>query len=192
MEAETRGYTAPSQFHLVDQTNQIKELHTIIRDATICRGDFIFHSNRLIRLLVEEGLNRLPVKESSVITPTGQSYEGVEFLGKLCGVSIMRAGEAMEPGLRECCRSIRIGKILIQKDEATKQRKLYYAKFPPDIHQRHVLLMDPVLATGGTLCEAIEVLLDYGVKEENILFLTLIAAPEGINKICSRVSLVEV
>eukprot|EP00128_Syssomonas_multiformis_P007067 Colp12_sorted_trinity150504_noHs@9617 len=92
----------------------------------------------------------------------------------------------MEPGLRECCRSIRIGKILIQKDEATKQRKLYYAKFPPDIHQRHVLLMDPVLATGGTLCEAIEVLLDYGVKEENILFLTLIAAPEGINKICSR------
>ncbi|XP_061301768.1 uracil phosphoribosyltransferase homolog isoform X2 [Pezoporus flaviventris] len=57
----------------------------------------------------------------------------------------MRSGEAMEQGLRDCCRSIRIGKILIQSDEETQRAKVYYAKFPPDIYRRKVLLMYPIL-----------------------------------------------
>lgn len=55
-------------------------------------------------------------------------------------------GEAMEQGLRDCCRSIRIGKILIQSDEETQRAKVYYAKFPPDIYRRKVLLMYPILS----------------------------------------------
>lgn len=50
--------------------------------------------------------------EQTVMTPTGLPYTGVAFQGRICGVSILRAGEAMESGLRECCRSVRIGKIL--------------------------------------------------------------------------------
>jgi uracil phosphoribosyltransferase len=50
------------------------------------------------------GLNYLPVREKTVITPTGADFEGRAFEGKICGVSIMRAGEAMEQGLRDCCR----------------------------------------------------------------------------------------
>lgn len=53
----------------------------------------------------------------------------------------------MEQGLRDCCRSIRIGKILIQSDEETQKAKVYYAKFPPDISRRKVLLMYPILST---------------------------------------------
>lgn len=68
-------------------------------------------SDRIIRLLVEEGLNHLPVKPQTITTPLGIEYEGVTFEGKICGVSIMRAGEAMEAGLRDCCRSVRIGKV---------------------------------------------------------------------------------
>ncbi|XP_027561296.1 uracil phosphoribosyltransferase homolog [Neopelma chrysocephalum] len=52
----------------------------------------------------------------------------------------------MEQGLRDCCRSIRIGKILIQSDEETQRAKVYYAKFPPDIYRRKVLLMYPILS----------------------------------------------
>ncbi|CAG8440443.1 10949_t:CDS:2 [Acaulospora colombiana] len=111
----------------------------------------------------------------------------------------MRAGEAMEQGLRECCRSVRIGKILIQRDEETAQPKLYYAKLPPDIEDRYVLLLDPMLAlsidspvvtkaTGGSAIKAIEVLLANGVPEDKILFLNLIAAPEGINAVTSKFS----
>lgn len=59
---------------------------------------------------------------------------------------LLLGGEAMEQGLRDCCRSIRIGKILIQSDEETQRAKVYYAKFPPDIYRRKVLLMYPILS----------------------------------------------
>lgn len=123
----------------------------MIRDESTLRADFIFYSNRIIRLLVEEGLNHLPVIQNTVTTPVGQDYFGVKFRGKICGVSIMRAGEAMEQGLRDCCRSVRIGKILIQRDEETSIPKLFYDKLPEDIASRWVLLLDPMFATGQFL-----------------------------------------
>lgn len=122
----------------------------MIRNKETERADFIFYSNRIIRLLVEEGLNHLPVIEHRVTTPVGRIYNGLMFQGKICGVSIMRAGEAMEQGLRDCCRSVRIGKILIQRDEETSQPKLFYDKLPEDIADRWVLLLDPMFATGKT------------------------------------------
>jgi uracil phosphoribosyltransferase len=121
----------------------------MIRDKNTDRADFIFYSNRIIRLLVEEGLNHLPVVAHTVTTPVGRTYAGVMFQGKICGVSIMRAGEAMEQGLRDCCRSVRIGKILIQRDEETSLPKLFYDKLPEDIAERWVLLLDPMFATGN-------------------------------------------
>jgi uracil phosphoribosyltransferase len=86
----------------------------------------------------------------------------------------------MEKALRECCRSVRIGKILIQRDERTAQPSLYYSKLPPDVSQRTCLLLDPMLATGGTAIKAVEVLREMGVPEHAIIFINLIAAPEGI------------
>ncbi|OWZ43825.1 uracil phosphoribosyltransferase [Cryptococcus neoformans Tu401-1] len=176
----------PGNAFVLPPTSQLQSLLTIIRDETTQRGDFVFTSDRIIRLLVEEGLNHLPVLPKKVVTPVGREFEGVAFQGRICGVSIMRAGEAMEAGLRDCCRSVRIGKILIQRDEETALPKLFYAKLPDDIAQRYILLLDPMLATGGSCIKAIEVLLDHGVQEEKILFLNLIASPEGINKVCTR------
>ncbi|KAH8914279.1 hypothetical protein BT69DRAFT_1183100, partial [Atractiella rhizophila] len=77
-------------------------LLTIIRDKDTPRGDFIFYSDRIIRLLVEEGLNHLPFKDPLKRRRPGKEYKGVSFEGRICGVSIMRAGESMEAGLREC------------------------------------------------------------------------------------------
>jgi len=165
--------------HILPQTPQLIALLTMIRDKNTGRADFIFYSNRIIRLLVEEGLNHLPVIEHTISTPVGRSYSGVKFEGKICGVSIMRAGEAMEQGLRDCCRSVRIGKILIQRDEETSRPKLFYDKLPEDIADRWVLLLDPMLATGGSALMAVDVLISRGVPEERILFLNLIASPEG-------------
>ncbi|EGX92572.1 uracil phosphoribosyltransferase [Cordyceps militaris CM01] len=150
------------------------------------RADFIFYSNRIIRLLVEEGLNHLPVIEHDITTPVGRVYNGLMFQGKICGVSIMRAGEAMEQGLRDCCRSVRIGKILIQRDEDTAQPKLFYDKLPEDIADRWVMLLDPMFATGGSAIMAVQVLKAKGVPEDRILFLNLIASPEGINNFVEK------
>ncbi|KAF8632416.1 hypothetical protein AX17_004857 [Amanita inopinata Kibby_2008] len=175
----------PSVFTL-PQTAQLEALYTIIRDKETSRGDFLFYSDRIIRLLVEEGLNHLPVVKRTVETPTGAIYDGVGFKGKICGVSILRAGEAMEAGLREVCRSVRIGKILIQRDEETAKPKLFYSKFPHDIADRYVLLLDPMLATGGSAMKAIEVLMEHNVPEERIIFINLIASPEGLKTFCAK------
>ncbi|KAJ3219280.1 Uracil phosphoribosyltransferase, synthesizes UMP from uracil [Dinochytrium kinnereticum] len=163
-----------SQVVVLKPTSQLRGLLSVIRSKETKRGDFVFFSDRIIRLLVEEALNHLPVQNKNVITPTGSNYDGVTFEGKICGVSIMRAGEAMEQGLRDCCRSVRIGKILIQRNEETALPHLYYSKLPPDIKNRYVLLLDPMLATGGSAKKAVEVLLETGVPEERIF------CPEGI------------
>ncbi|KAM4818440.1 uracil phosphoribosyltransferase homolog [Thomomys bottae] len=172
-----------TQLKLLPMNDQIRELQTIIRDKTASRGDFMFSADRLIRLVVEEGLNQLPYKECMVTTPTGYKYEGVKFEKGNCGVSIMRSGEAMEQGLRDCCRSIRIGKILIQSDEETQRAKVYYAKFPPDIYRRKVLLMYPILSTGNTVIEAVKVLIEHGVQPSVIILLSLFSTPHGAKSI---------
>ncbi|XP_036161572.1 uracil phosphoribosyltransferase homolog isoform X1 [Myotis myotis] len=172
-----------AQLKLLPMNEQIRELQTIIRDKTASRGDFMFSADRLIRLVVEEGLNQLPYKECTVTTPTGYKYEGVKFEKGNCGVSIMRSGEAMEQGLRDCCRSIRIGKILIQSDEETQRAKVYYAKFPPDIYRRKVLLMYPILSTGNTVIEAVKVLIEHGVQPSVIILLSLFSTPHGAKSI---------
>ncbi|KAK4621286.1 Uracil phosphoribosyltransferase 1 [Fulvia fulva] len=180
--------TAPKidNLHILPQTPQLIALLTMIRDKGTGRADFIFHSNRISRLLVEEALNHLPVQTKTITTPVGRTYAGVEFEGKICGVSIMRAGEAMEQALRECCRSVRIGKILIQRDEETSKPRLFYDKLPSDIKDRWVLLLDPMLATGGSALMAVDVLRSKGVPEDRILFLNLIASPEGVQNFAER------
>eukprot|EP00922_Rhytidocystis_sp_ex-Travisia-forbesii_P049618 GHVS01073837.1.p1 GENE.GHVS01073837.1~~GHVS01073837.1.p1 ORF type:complete len:198 (-),score=22.56 GHVS01073837.1:52-645(-) len=156
---------------------------TIIRDKNTQKEEFVFYADRVIRLIIEESLNELPFESRAVVTPMGVEYAGVGFSHKICGVSIVRAGESMECGLRAVCRGCRIGKILIQRDEETAEPVLYYKKLPPDINERSVLLLDPLLATGGSVCRAIRVLTQEGVREEAIVFVNLVAAPEGINRL---------
>lgn len=168
------------QLKIIKINDQVRELQTILRDKDTERGDFVFYADRLIRLVVEEGLNQLPYESCSVRTPTGAMYEGLGFQRGNCGVSIMRSGEAMEKGLRDCCRSIRIGKILIKVNEETKTPMVYYAKFPPGMEQRRVLLMYPLLNSGATVITAIRVLLEHGVKEDKILLLNVFATPKGV------------
>ncbi|KIM27221.1 hypothetical protein M408DRAFT_330136 [Serendipita vermifera MAFF 305830] len=184
--SQTAPATLPPNVITLRQTAQLEALYTIIRDKKTGRGDFIFYSDRIIRLLVEEGLNHLPIVPKTVMTPTGVEYAGVGFEGRICGVSILRAGEAMEAGLREVCRSVRIGKILIQRDEQTALPKLFFSKLPEDIATRYVLLLDPMLATGGSAMKAVEVLREAGVPEDRIIFINLISCPEGLKTFCGK------
>lgn len=95
----------------------------------------------MIRLVIEESLNQLPFTDCKVVTPTGAIYEGLKYRSGNCGVSIVRSGEAMEQGLRDCCRSIRIGKILVESDADTHEAKVVYARFPEDIANRMVYIV---------------------------------------------------
>ncbi|WKA04322.1 hypothetical protein VitviT2T_022371 [Vitis vinifera] len=170
---------------IIRLTFQIRGMHTLIRDVKTTKHDFVFYADRLIRLVVEHGLGHLPFTEKQITTPTGSVYSGVVFCRRLCGVSIIRSGESMENALRACCKGIKIGKILIH-GEGNDGRQLIYENLPDDIASRHVLLLDPVLASGNSAVKAISLLLSKGVAESNIIFLNLIAAPEGIHAVCKK------
>jgi len=156
---------------------------TIIRNRTTRRNDFIFYADRLTRLLVEESLNLLPTSDKTVTTPLSLPYKGVSFDGRICAVSVMRAGESMEKPVREVCKKIRLGKILIQMDEETALPKVFYSKLPKDIAKRWVFLLDPMLATGGSAREAIRILKDAGAREDRIIFVNLLCCPQGLKSV---------
>ncbi|CAG7896366.1 unnamed protein product [Brassica rapa] len=173
--------------YVIQSTFQIRGMHTLIRDSKTTKHDFIFYSDRLIRLVVEHGLGHLPFTEKQVTDFFfGSVYSGVDFCKRLCGVSVIRSGESMENALRACCKGIKLGKILIHREGDNGQQQLRYEKLPSDISERHVLLLDPILGTGNSAVQAIRLLISKGVPESNIIFLNLISAPQGVNVVCKR------
>jgi uridine kinase len=178
------GQPLPDSLYLLPDTPQIKGLHTFVRNKNIHRDEFIFYSKRLIRLVIEYALSLLPFREITVETPQGVLYNGkTSATNKICGVSILRAGETMEQAVRDVCKDIRIGKILIQTNEQTGEPELYYLRLPKDIKDYRVILMDATVATGAAAMMAIRVLLDHDVVEDNIMLVSLLMAESGVHSI---------
>ncbi|XP_075676128.1 uracil phosphoribosyltransferase krishah [Dermatophagoides pteronyssinus] len=178
--------TTVPNVRVLKSNDHIVSLQTFIRNKNTPRDEFIFNADRLIRIVIEEGLNHLPYTTRSIETPTGDHYDGVQFLKMNCGVSIVRSGEAMEKALRDCCRAIRIGKILIQSDDETHQASVLYSKFPADLPLRKVLLLYPIMGTGNTVIKAVKTLIKHGAKQSNIILVNLFTTPEAIRSICTR------
>ncbi|XUL90063.1 uracil phosphoribosyltransferase [Streptomyces galilaeus] len=178
--------TTGHNVHLLPQTDQLRAIHTIIRDRDCPREDFVFYSRRVIRLLLEAGLDLLPFTKKDVTTPVGTAFHGLEFATKICAVPVIRAGEAMEGELRYVHPGIRIGKILIQRDKQTKLPHLYYQHLPADIAERHVLLLEPMLATAGSAIAAVDVLRDAGVPENHIIMINFLSSPEGLRRVATE------
>jgi len=180
--AKVNGKEYP-QLMTLEMTSQLRTLMTIIRDRKTKRNDFIFYADRINRLLIEAGLNCLPTREKTVTTRTGSTYKGSEFVGKICAVPIIRAGLSMQNSMREVAKKIRIAHILIQRDEETARPIFFKDWLPDDIQTRFVFILDPMLATGGSAIETIRSLKLKGVAEEKIIFINLVAAPEGITAV---------
>lgn len=165
-----------------------KLLFTKMRDASTSSEDFVKYSKRSMRLLAEDALAEFPATDVSISTPCGPCDGCVgPDPTMICAVSIIRSGDALLEVVRDVEPSIRVGKILIQRDEShpDKIAKLFYSKLPPTIgtpSMPYVLLCDPMLATGGSALTAIEVLVgdQYKVDPAKIIFANMICAPEGL------------
>ncbi|KAK3602594.1 hypothetical protein CHS0354_034318 [Potamilus streckersoni] len=176
--------SVPHTLHVLEQTPQVHGLHTFIRNKDTPRDEFIFYSKRLMRLLFEYAISMLPHKKVVVETSQGVSYEGKRLdAKKICGVSILRAGETMEQALCKVCKNISLGKILVQTNLDTMEPELHYLRLPKDIKESHVMLMDATVATGAAAMMAIRVLLDHDVPEENITLLSLLMADTGVHSV---------
>jgi len=118
-----------------------------------------------------------------VITPTNSKYDG-EIIddNNIVVVSIIRAGDSMLDTFLNIVPNATIGKILIQRDEATAKPVLFYSKLP-ELSGRKVIIVDPMLASGGSAKCAIDILLEKGVDINNLYFFCVLAAPEGTKMI---------
>jgi len=135
------------------------------------------------RILAEEAIAELPTTHSAIQTPCSP-FEGTHIdTDNLCAVSIIRSGDALLESVRECLPSVAVGKILIQRNEESKEKEavFYYSKMPPGVENMNVLLCDPMLATGGSAKAAIDCLVEkYHVRKERIFFVNMITCPEGL------------
>ncbi|KTF72275.1 hypothetical protein cypCar_00041903 [Cyprinus carpio] len=164
--------------------SQLEEREISVRNKDTSRDEFIFYSKRLMRLLIEHALSFLPSKACFIQTPQGQEYEGRRFRGKgITGVSVLRAGETMEPALRAVCKDVRIGKILIQTNLDSGEPELHYLRLPRDISEDHVILMDSTVSTGAAAMMAVRVLLDHDVQEDKVFLVSLLMAELGVHTV---------
>ncbi|NXE30368.1 UCKL1 protein, partial [Ardeotis kori] len=179
-----QGQPLPKTLSVLENTPQVRGMHTIIRNKDTTRDEFIFYSKRLMRLLIEHALSFLPLKSVTVETPQGTMYEGKRFhRQRITGVSILRAGETMEQALTAVCKDIRLGKILIQTNHHTGEPELHYLRLPKEISEDYVILMDSTVSTGAAAMMAVRVLLDHDVQEDRIFLLSLLMAEMGVHSV---------
>ena len=153
----------------------------IIRDEKTGSKDFRELVEEVAMLMGYEVTRDFPTEEIEVKTPVAPCKCRVISGKKVALVPILRAGLGMVNGMLNLIPAAKVGHIGLYRDPETLQPVEYYCKMPPDIAERDVIVIDPMLATGGSAEAAIQFLKDRGVK--NIKLLCLIAAPEGIELI---------
>ena len=151
-----------------------------LRDARTTPPAFRGAANRISVLLAAEALRDVPSVPSTVITPLGPA-EGRVVKADVVVVPVLRAGLGMLDAVLELFPAARVGHIGLQRDEATAIASRYYSKLPADLAKSYVLMIDPMLATGGSACAAIRYLRDAGCRD--IQMVCLVAAPEGVRRV---------
>lgn len=150
----------------------------ILRNEETSSKDFRQLIQEITELMVYESTRDLPLEEVTVKTPVAPTTCHMLAGRKLAFVPILRAGLGMLDGALELVPSARVGHIGLYRDPETLKPVEYYCKLPHDIEERDVIVLDPMLATGGSAIDAITQIKKRGPR--NIKFMCIIAAPEGI------------
>ena len=150
---------------------------TDLRDVMTDHREFRALLDEIAGLMVYEVTRDWPTKPRKVMTPL-EEMTGQELARKVTLVPILRAGLGMADGMLKVLPDARLGHLGVYRDEKTAEPVSYYHKLPPDIAETEVLLIDPMLATGGSGSAAISFLKQAGVTK--MKFVCLVAAPEGI------------
>lgn len=153
---------------------------SIIRDEKTNTKEFRQVVREIANLMTYEATKDLETVDVNIKTPCGIAK--CKHLKKdVVIVPILRAGLGMVEGIADLIPNAKVGHIGAYRDEETLQPQSYYTKFPNNISEATVLLVDPMLATGGSVTYSIDVLKQAGVKE--IIYMGIVGAPEGLNKI---------
>ena len=151
---------------------------TILRDKNTSVKDFRELVTEIGMLLTYEATRDLPLTTTEIETPICKMIAPTLKGKKFAVVPILRAGLGLVDGVLRMVPAARVGHLGMYRDEDTKEPVQYFCKMPKDIADRDVIIVDPMLATGGSAEAAITIMKEYGCK--NIKLMVLIAAPEGI------------
>ncbi len=157
---------------------------TYIRDKNTKTKEFRELVDEVATLMAYEITRDMPVKEVDVETPVAQCKSYMLSGKKLGLVPILRAGLGMVEGILKLIPAARVGHVGLYRDPNTLEPVEYYVKLPKDVRERDFIVIDPMLATGGSAVAAIDSLKNRGAV--NIKLMCLIAAPEGIEKVQDR------
>ncbi len=154
---------------------------SLLRDVQTGSKQFRELIEEIAMLMAYEALRDLPTKEIEIQTPITKTVTRVISGKKLAIVPILRAGLGMVQGILALVPSAKVGHIGLYRDHETLEPHEYYCKLPDDIGNRLVIILDPMLATGGSGVAGVNFLKQRGCT--NIKFMSIIAAPEGIEKL---------
>ena len=169
-----------STLHVIDHP-MIQHKLTIMRSKETGSKDFRQLLNEISLLMGYEITRDLPLRDVEIETPMGHMVAHKVAGRKLAIVPILRAGLGMVDGLLTLVPVAKVGHIGLYRNEETHKPVVYYCKLPLDIQERLVIITDPMLATGGSSCDAIQMLKERGCN--NIRLMCLVSAPEGIAKV---------
>ena len=165
----------------------IEYLLSHLRDKNLDCFNFRYYANRIICILLETAVVVQELKEVRKESPLGY-YDALEThapLKNFCAVTILRAGNSFLEELLHLFPGIPVGQVLVQRNEESENKEpiFYYSKLPPKIQTMKVLLCDPMVGTGGSLCMTLKHLKEKGVIEDNITIVAMIGCCEGIAKV---------
>ena len=169
-----------STVHIMDHPLITHKL-AIMRNKKTGSKDFRELLGEIAMLMGYELTRDLPLEDVTIETPITKMKAKMISGKKLAIVPILRAGLGMVDGLLELVPVAKVGHIGLYRDPETHNPVEYYCKLPNDIEDRIVILVDPMLATGGSACDALSMLKKHGCR--NIRFMALVGAPEGVERV---------
>jgi uracil phosphoribosyltransferase len=166
--------------HILDHP-LIRHKLAIIRNKDTDTKQFREVVKELATLMAYESFKDVPTQKVIVETPLEKTEQIIVKENSIAIVPILRAGLGMVDGILSLFPAAKVGHIGLYRDEETLEPQEYYCKLPTQIEEKVVMVVDPMLATGGSACDAIKMLKKRGVK--SIKLMSIIAAPEGVSKV---------
>ncbi|CAG8901665.1 unnamed protein product [Penicillium egyptiacum] len=174
----------PLNVHVLPSTPQFIGMNTILQNPETEQEEFIFYFDRLVSILIEKALDMTLYVSANVETPQGSTYLGLHPKGIVSAVAILRGGSCMETALKRSIPDCLTGRVLIQTNETNEEPELHYLKLPAQIEEHAtVILIDSQMSSGGAALMAVRVLIDHGVEQGSIVFVTCAAGERGLKRL---------
>ncbi len=154
----------------------------VLRDATTEPEEFRTHARNVITMLLYEATVDLPVRHSSVQTPLAEA-DAIELSSEVVAIPVLRAGLGLLAPVLELLPRVSVGYIGLERDEQTAVARIYYNKLPR-LQGKVPLLLDPMLATGGSAAQALDLIKEAGGQDTRMV--CIVAAPEGVKVLQDR------